>query len=105
MQPFERFSPLPAIDQVVPLRNQVVDRTARGQSLDDGACVTERHAAIHATGALLAEQRLVGVAVKLAPHAAAFDRSIRHRQFAREIHKTSWLTHLTYLPREPGRAN
>ena len=45
----ERVLPLLAIDQVVPVRDQVVDRTA---------VVTERDAAIHAARGLVAQRRL-----------------------------------------------
>ena len=47
--------PQAAIDQVVPLGDEVVDRAARGHAVEQRAGVAERHAAIHAAGALLAE--------------------------------------------------
>ena len=47
-----RFFPLTAIDEVVPLRNQIMDGTARGSPDQHCAGVAEGHAAIHAAGAL-----------------------------------------------------
>jgi hypothetical protein len=46
MQSFERGSPLIAIDQVVPVRNQVAQRAA---------LMAKRHTAVHAPGALRAK--------------------------------------------------
>src|SRR5690606_29736137 len=48
VQALERLPPQPAVDQVVPLRDHVVDRAARGHAADQLARVTEGDAAIHA---------------------------------------------------------
>ena len=51
VQPFQRFVPIAAPDQVVPLRNEVAQRTSR---------VAERNAAVHATARLLGDDRQHG---------------------------------------------
>ena len=67
VQPIERFVPQAAIDQIVPFRNQVVDRAAGGHAADQRAGVAERNAAIHAARALLAEFLLLHVKMELVP--------------------------------------
>src|SRR5207249_3470483 len=67
VQSVERFAPEAAINQIVPLRDQVVDRAARRHAADQCARVTERNAAIHATRALLAELWVLQVIMKLVP--------------------------------------
>jgi hypothetical protein len=67
VQTLERFLPEAAIDQIVPLGDEVVDRAAGGHAADEFAGVAERNAAIHAAGALIAEFLLLHVRVKLLP--------------------------------------
>ncbi len=55
VQALERFPPQPAIDQIVPFGDQVVDRAAGGHAADQLAGVAERNAAIHAARALVAQ--------------------------------------------------
>ena len=55
VQPLQRFLPQSAIDEIVPLGNQVVNRAAAGHAADQLAGVAERNAAIHAPRALLAQ--------------------------------------------------
>ena len=55
VQPFERFFPEAAIDEIVPFRNEIVDRAAGGHAADERAGVAERNSAIHAARALLAQ--------------------------------------------------
>src|SRR5262249_30329356 len=55
VQARQRLAPLPAINQIVPLGDQVVDRTAGRAAVHQLAGVTEGNAAIHATRALLAQ--------------------------------------------------
>ena len=52
-----RLAPLAAVDEVVPLRDQVVDRAARGHPADQHAGVAVRDAAVHAARALVARAR------------------------------------------------
>ena len=73
VQAVEGFLPQAAIDQVVPFGDQVVDRAAGGHAAEQRAGVAERHAAIHAARALLAQLRFVEVVVELVPVADAFD--------------------------------
>jgi len=51
----EGLFPEAAVDEVVPLRDQVVDRATGGHAADEFARVAERHAAVHAARALIAE--------------------------------------------------
>ena len=53
-----RFLPAPAIHQIVPVGNQIVDRAAR---------LAERHAAIHAARALLLERLLGKIEIDFEP--------------------------------------
>src|SRR5256886_6397301 len=74
VQPRQRLAPLPAVDQIVPLGDEVVDRTAGRAAFEQLAGVAERNAAIHATRALLAQRLLGQVVVKLPPVADALLR-------------------------------
>ena len=67
MQPLQRFLPETAIDQIVPLGNQIIDRAARGHAADQLAGMAKRNAAIHAARALLAQLRFGKMLVKLVP--------------------------------------
>ncbi len=57
VQPRQRLAPLPAVNQIVPLGDEIVDRTARSTAIQQLAGVTEWNAAIHAARALLAQRR------------------------------------------------
>ena len=70
VQPFEGLFPQSAINQVVPLRNEVVDRTAGGHAFEQRAGVAEGDAAVHAAGARL-RSFFLGVLVELVPVANA----------------------------------
>ena len=70
----QRLAPEAAVDQVVPLGDQVVDRAARGHAVDQLAGVAERNAAVHAACTLHAELALVQVQVKLVPVLDALER-------------------------------
>ena len=82
VQALERFVPQAAIDEVVPFRDQVVDRAARGHAADQLAGVAERHAAVHAARALLAQPLLLHVVMELFPVAHALDAAAVDRQLA-----------------------
>src|SRR5207247_296530 len=97
VQPFVRLPPEPAVDEVVPLRNEVVDRAARRHAFDERAGVAEWHSAVHAAGALLGQVHDVGVPVKLGPVADAFRRRMHARQLARIFEKAGRLTHVAIL--------
>jgi hypothetical protein len=84
VQPFECDAPLVVIDEVVPLRNQVAQRTG---------VVTERDAAVHASAGLFAGRVLALRFVDLVPVCEAqLDRSALGRQ-ALALKKSRWLTH------------
>ncbi len=107
VQAVERLAPEPAVDQVVPLRDHVVDRAARGHAADQLAGVAERHAAVHAARALLAQALLLQVRVELVPVADPLQRRAVDRQFAQVFDESGWLAHrrlLSCRPRARGRA-
>ena len=90
VQRIERLAIAAAVHQIVPVRNDVVDRTA---------VVTERNAAVHATRALN-----LGVAVGQVHHEFLVMLGARLRRFAalfqqRVFHKACYFTHysLTFL--------
>ena len=74
MEAFQRFAPKTAVDEIVPLRNQVVDRAAAGHPTDELTRMAERDAAIHATGALLLEFFIRVVVVNFLPISDAGER-------------------------------
>src|SRR5258708_3712664 len=96
VQTIERFTPLTTIDKIIPLRNQVIDWTAGRGTVNDLARMTERHAAVHATGALLAQTRLWYVLMELLPLKHASPRRPRNRNRARVFHEAGSLTHFRF---------
>src|SRR5262249_42058889 len=99
VQPLQRLAPQPAVDEVVPLRDEVVDRAAGSHALEEGAGVAEGDAAVHAAGALLAQQAFVGVLVDLVPVGDAPLRRARQRQLPRVLQKTGRLAHVSTFAR------
>ncbi len=98
VQPVERVAPTALIDQVVPLRNQVVDRAAVVR-------LTERDAAVHAACALIAQMLLVGRRENLTEVADTLGRVPIRDALLRILHEASRLTHarqpvlsFSYLP-------
>ncbi len=53
MQTVVSLFPVPCINQIVPLRHQIVQRTAGSHAAQGHARLAKRHAAVHTTGALL----------------------------------------------------
>ena len=51
-QPLDGVSEVAGIDQIVPLGDQVVQRTAGNHAVQDGAGLAEGDAALHAAGSL-----------------------------------------------------
>src|SRR4029079_651541 len=84
MQNVERGPPLLAIDEIVPVRNDVVDRAAR---------LAERDAAIHAARALLDR----GLVLQREDELAIIGDALRHRQRdfmdAPQLHEAGDLAH------------
>ena len=101
VQAVERFAPQPAIDEVVPLGDHVVDRAACGHAADQLARVAERHAAVHAAGALLAQALLFQVRVELVPVADALERRAVDGKFAQVFDESGWLAHRRLLAQLP----
>jgi len=82
VQPFQRLFPQPAIDQVVPLGNEVVNRTPTGHAADQLAGVAEGNPAVHTPRALLLQVGLGQVFVKFLPVGDASERRTVFGQFA-----------------------
>ncbi len=82
MKALDRFLPEPAVDEVVPLGDQVVDRATAGHAGDEVAGVAERDPAIHAAGALGTEVVFRQVFMKLLPVLDTFGGACIPRQFA-----------------------
>ena len=93
MQPLQRFLPQAAIDEVIPFRDEVVDRAAAGHAADQRAGVAKRDAAIHAARALRAEFVLRQVEMKLLPVAGAFQRRAVSGDFAEIFDEAGWFSH------------
>ena len=86
VQSINRLTPAVLVDEMVPLRNQVVDRAA-------GAGLAKGHAAIHTARALSLQMLLGGIRIDLVVVVHALERiAIRHR-LALELHKSCWFTH------------
>ena len=91
VQTLDRVTPLIAVDQIVPVRDQVAERAP---------VVAERDPTIHAACGLVVEllggKRLVHLVPVLEPN--------RHRTMLRrrpiELHESCWLTHVRLLARE-----
>jgi hypothetical protein len=94
LEAIQSFMPEAAIDEVVPLRDEVVNGATGGHSAEENAGVAERDAAIHAARALLAELGFVQMQVKLVPVANAFEGWPVERQFAQIFYESSGLAHL-----------
>jgi hypothetical protein len=91
MESLDRVSPPVSVHQIVPIGDEVAERTA---------LMAERHAAVHAAGRLLRE-RLLGVGeVDLLPVAHTLGDRPRGPLVALDLEETSRLTH-----RRPLRAH
>ena len=87
MQPIERVAPAALVDQVVPLGNQIVDRAAAGR-------LAERHAAVHAAGALRACRCSTGgVGVDLEKVARPLERVAVGDSLAWELFESGGFAH------------
>ena len=85
VQTAHSFFPAAAINQVIPIGNDVVDWTAR---------VAERYSAIHAAGSLLLLLFLWKRAVDFHPVVDTFYDGTPLRQLARKLHESSRFTHV-----------
>src|ERR1700690_3915707 len=89
MQHAHGFTPAAAIHQIVPIRNDVVDRTAG---------MAEGHPAIHAARALLLQALGGEVAVNFKPVVDALRNRAALRRFALVFQKAGALTHARRAP-------
>ena len=93
VEPVERLAPEAAIDEVIPLGDQVVDRAAAGHPADELAGVAEWNAAVHAAGSLGAEFVLRHVDVKLVPVGDAVERRHVGRELAKVFDESGGFSH------------
>jgi hypothetical protein len=93
VQAIQGLLPQTAIDEVVPLRDQVVDRAPAGHAADQLSRMTKRDTAVHAARALGAEFLLLHVVVKLFPVFHPLGRRAIDGQFAQVFDEASWFTH------------
>src|SRR5262249_5135499 len=94
VQALDGFFPQAVVNEIVPLRNEVIDGTAGRHAFEQGSRMAEWHTAIHAPRALLGKHRLIGVLMKFEPIVNALPRLPGHRQLAREFEKSGWLAHI-----------
>ena len=85
MQHAHRRAPPVAIDQIVPVGNDVVERTAG---------VAERHAAIHAASALFTQLFFRKILIDFKPIIDPLGHWPARSQFPRVIHEAGRLTHV-----------
>src|SRR5262249_41501816 len=74
VQPIQRFLPETAINEVVPFRNEVVDRTAARHAADKRTGMAKRNTAIHTARALITEVTFRHMEVKFLPVSDTFLR-------------------------------
>src|SRR5262249_12369192 len=67
VKPLKRLLPAPVVHQVIPLRNEIVDWTARSHTTHERAGVAKGNTTIHAPPGLLLEMCFVDVFVKFLP--------------------------------------
>jgi len=85
VETFERFLPETAVNEVVPLGNQVVDGATAGHAADERAGMAEGNAAIHAPGALLFEVGIRHVKVEFLPVVDTLRGRTVFRQFTKKL--------------------
>ena len=84
VKPVERRPPIVLVDEVVPVRDEIIDRAA---------AVAEWNAAIHASGGLRAHFRGAGILHELAPVLHALERRLGAPAFAINFKKCSRIAH------------
>src|SRR6266516_6485937 len=90
----QRFFPAAVVNEIIPVGDQIVDRTSG---------MTEWHAAVHAAGALGAQLLFGEVLVDFEPVVDPLGYRAARRGLPRIFHETRWLTHAGPQPvREPG---
>ena len=94
MQTVQRFAPEAAIDQIIPLRDEVVNGAARGHPVENCPGVAEWDTAVHTAGALLAQSFLVQVQMELFPVPYAVSGCSVERQLAQIFNKPCGFSHM-----------
>ena len=89
----ERFAPEAAVDEIVPLGNEVVDRASAGHAGEKFSGVAKWNAAIHAASALDFEFFLGHVLVEFVPIFDAAARRDVRGDLAVVFDKSSWFSH------------
>ena len=97
-EPFDRKIPLPLIHQIIPLGDEVVQRTAAGHAAQHHAALAEGHTAVHAAGAL----RLLFVLVQRQMKFVKIGDAFLRRQLGAgppcDLHKSSRFSHCRHPP-------
>ena len=93
VETLEGFFPEAAVDEVVPLGDQVIDGAAAGHAADERAGMAEGDAAVHTAGALGAEFVLFHVEVERVVVADALERLAVGGKFPREFDEAGWFAH------------
>ncbi len=85
MQLADGIFPASAINEIVPVRDEIADGTAR---------LAERNSAVHAASTLLAKLVFRKILVDFEPVVHALEHRTSRRQFPRVIHEAGGLTHV-----------
>ena len=93
VEPVEGFLPEPAVNEIVPLGDQVVDRAAAGHAADEFARMAERDAAVHAARALVAELFLLHVHMEFLPVFGALEGRAVDGKFAEVFDEAGGFAH------------
>ena len=100
-----RLLPRAETDKVVPLGDQIVQRTARDHAADRQACLTERYAAVHATLALMLAIRFTDRGVELVIVFDTFFHGICRIILSFIFHKSVGISHTALLLISSGSAD
>ena len=96
-QPMVRLFPCAETDEIVPLGDQVIQRTPRHHPADRQACLTERNAAVHTTLALTLAIRFTDRGVELVIMFDTFFHSRRGIILSCIFHKSVGISHTALL--------
>ena len=88
------FAPAIAVNEVVPLGDEVVDRAAAGHPADQKTGVTVWRSAIHAARALLTDFVVVAMFVDFFPVFDTFERVAVRDGGAFDFEESGWFTHV-----------
>ena len=100
-QPFQRMPKITGINQVIPLRHQIVQRAAGHHAAQHRAGLTEGHAALHTARALASALFPAQVGMKFAIVLDAFQRCLGGVSLTLVFQKSSRFSH-TLLPHFSG---